>query len=278
MRSECYFCFIKTVENLIDKLQPEDKAAEEFIYSVHELLYRNREIPIPHLASKLYRIVDRNFNSSNIYGEEKFQANEILLAQYDYWKKVVRESVDPFKSAIKLAVIGNIIDYGAHTVEENITGQIKSLLNRELVIDKSDELRKEFDHATSILYLGDNAGEIVFDKLFIETTGHPNVTYVVRDRPVINDVTMSDTGQCRMDEICMVISNGSDAPSTLLECCSDEFLNAFLKADLIISKGQGNFESLKDEGHHNIFFLLMAKCGPIAGLLGVNKGDLVIID
>jgi hypothetical protein len=127
------------------------------------------------------------------------------------------------------------------------------------------------------LYLGDNCGEIVFDKLFIETMDHPNVTFAVRGNPVINDATLEDAAQVGLDNVCRVISNGFDAPSTLLEFCSDEFAEAYNNADLVISKGQGNFEGLMESRHPNEFFLLIAKCWPIANLLGVGKNDMVVL-
>ncbi len=138
------------------------------------------------------------------------------------------------------------------------------------------DLRDKINGSEKILYLGDNAGEIVFDKLFIETMQHPDVTFVVRGKPVINDVTFEDVRQTRIDNVCKVISNGYDAPSTLLEFCSEEFLDKFNTADLVISKGQGNFEGLMYTTHPNVFFLLMAKCEPMAELLGVNKGEMII--
>jgi uncharacterized protein with ATP-grasp and redox domains len=166
--------------------------------------------------------------------------------------------------------------YGAHSSPENIEDEIHKILDTDFAIDYTDELFKQINKAKSILYLGDNAGEIVFDKLFIETMQHKNVTYAVRGRPVINDVTFDDAQQVKMHQVATVISNGYDAPSTLIEHCSDEFQEAYLKAELVISKGQGNFEGLMDSRHNNLFFLLMAKCSPMAELLGVKKGNIVV--
>lgn len=114
------------------------------------------------------------------------------------------------------------------------------------------------------------------DKLFIETIGHSNVKYVVRDKPVINDVTMAHAQQCELEKFCKLISNGFDAPSTLPEFCSNEFVKEYNHADLIISKGQGNLEGLMNSHNPNLFFLLTPKCKPIAELLDVNVGDMVV--
>lgn len=143
-------------------------------------------------------------------------------------------------------------------------------------INMTEKLHSEIIKAERVLYLGDNCGEIVFDKLLIETINHPNITFAVRGKPVINDPTLEDAGQVGMDKVCKIISNGADAPSTLLELSSAEFVEEYQNADLIISKGQGNFEGLMEDSHPNIIFLLIAKCSPIADLLRVEKNDMVV--
>ncbi len=276
MRQECYFCHIKTIEKLINKFQPETKAADIFIFAVHDLLAENRDMANPYLARQIHRIARKHLNNNNLYKEEKHEANTLLLDQYAKWQNKVRKSEDPFHTAAKLAVIGNIIDYGAHSAESDITNQIISNFSKVLAIDETEALQDEIRKARSVLYLGDNAGEIVFDRIFIETMKHNNVTYAVRGKPVINDVTIEDAHQCGIDNICRIISNGYDAPSTLLEYCSEEFIKEYLGADLIISKGQGNFEGLMESKHPNLFFMLMAKCKPMAEMLNVKEGDIII--
>jgi hypothetical protein len=130
--------------------------------------------------------------------------------------------------------------------------------------------------AESVLYLGDNAGEMVFDKLFLETINHPHVYYAVKGSPVINDVTIEDAKRTEIDQVAQVIDNGYDAPSTLPEMSSAAFRNIYQKADLIISKGQGNFEGLMYRKDPRIFFLLIAKCQVIADYTGSRKGDILI--
>lgn len=276
MRPECYFCHIKTVQNLLAKFNPPLNIAEDFIFSVHEILGDNRSMINPRLATNIHRTAKLKLNAKDLYASEKLSANKLLLADYDYWRSYIDNSSNPFYTAVKLAVAGNIIDYGAHSVNGDIKGQIKSLLNTPFAIDKSNELKAAIQQAKSILYLGDNAGEVFFDRLLLETLNHSNVTFVTRGAPVINDITLDDAKQTGIDKICEVIHNGSDAPSTLLEFCSDEFLLAYSNADLIISKGQGNFEGLMNEKHPNTFFLLMAKCQPMAEMLGCAKNDLIV--
>ncbi|HEY9124266.1 MAG TPA: ARMT1-like domain-containing protein, partial [Bacteroidales bacterium] len=153
---------------------------------------------------------------------------------------------------------------------------IDKVLYSHFAIDHSAELKKAIAGAQTILYLGDNNGEIVFDKLFIETVGHPDVYFAVRGAPVINDVTLDDARYVGIDKVAKVISNGYDAPSTIVEHCSDEFRHIFEKADIVISKGQGNLEGLLHRTQKEVYFMLMVKCNVIADALQVNKGDFVV--
>nr|WP_319494857.1 ARMT1-like domain-containing protein [uncultured Desulfobacter sp.] len=277
MRHECYFCHIRTIEKLIDKFKPDENVAQDFILAVHKLIESNWDLSNPHMATEIHRMAKRHLHNTNLYAEEKLKANELLLKEYPHWQTIVNESQNPFFTAAKLSVIGNIIDYGAQSVKDDISSQINSFFRKDLKVDMTQELQNEINKAENILYLADNCGEIVFDKLFIETMNHPNITFAVRGKPVINDATLDDASQVGLDNVCRVISNGFDAPSTLLEFCSDEFAQAYDRSDLVISKGQGNFEGLMDSRHPNEFFLLIAKCHPIADLLGVSKNDMVVL-
>ncbi len=277
MRHECYFCHLRTIEKLIEKFKPDSTVSEAFVFALHKLIEANWKMANPELAAEIHRMARSHLKTTDLYAEEKSSANEILLNKYSHWKDVVNRSSNPFSTAAKLAVIGNIIDYGANSATGSIADQVESLYRKNLKIDMTADLENQIRNAKHVLYLGDNCGEIIFDRLFIETMNHPNLTYAVRGEPVINDVTLDDAEQAGMNNICRVISNGSDAPSTILEFCSDEFTAEFYKADLIISKGQGNFEGLMDNTHPNIFFLLIAKCHPIAKLLGVSKNDMVVV-
>lgn len=276
MKPDCYFCHIKTIENLVHKFKPENGLAEDLICSVHELLHEKMNVGNPELATDIHRVAKLKLKSNDLYSQEKFDSNSTILNNYSHWRNYIDHSNNPFHTAIKLAVIGNIIDYAAHSLNGDLITQVNSLLTKPLKVDKSKELQSAIDKAKSVLYLGDNAGEIVFDKLFLETINHPNVIFATRGYPIINDVTLEDAKQVGINNVCSTISNGYDAPSTLLEFCSDEFKEVYRTADLIISKGQGNFEGLMNKSHPNTFFLLIAKCNPIAKLIGCNKNDMIV--
>jgi hypothetical protein len=212
------------------------------------------------------------------YFNEKQQSNIQALELYKYWVKEVNNSNNPFDISLRLAIAGNIIDF-ATGEKFDINQTIQRVLKANFAIDHSEYLKEEIKKAKKILYLGDNAGEIVFDKLFIETLNHPNITYVVRGNPVLNDATMEDAISTGIINVVKkVISNGYGAPSTLVDKCSKEFQEHYYDADLIISKGQGNLEGLINNNYgRNIVFLLIVKCNVIADLLKVNKGDFVVV-
>ena len=143
-----------------------------------------------------------------------------------------------------------------------------------IATDDEKKIKRVLDAAHEILYIGDNAGECVFDKILIEEMKKP-VTYAVRDAPIINDATYEDAVQAGIDSVATIISSGTDAPGAILETCSAEFKKLYHNSSFIISKGQGNYEALSIE-MGPIFFLLKVKCQVIANDIGVNKGDIVL--
>jgi len=227
----------------------------------------------PEMGRIVYQLVNKLTGNEDPFREIKKSSNQLILNLYPKLEMMVENSKDRVLTAMRLATAGNIIDYGAPTsfeIEEEVTNCLKSNF---AVFDYS-EFKQALDNTESILYLGDNAGEIVFDKLLIEEL-EKNIIYVVRDKPIINDALIEDAHDCGLDKIAKVISNGSDAPGTALNLCSREFLEIYHKAPLIISKGQGNFETLSEE-KAPIFFLLKVKCPVIAKDIGCKVNDLIL--
>nr|AJG38145.1 hypothetical protein [bacterium enrichment culture clone fosmid MGS-K1] len=241
------------------------------------------EIPLeakpPEIAQRVYKIAHDITGNSDPYREIKSQANQTALSLYPRLKEIVVGSDDPLLAACKLAIAGNSIDFGPQVLHTNLDAIVDSALSVPFVCDDYQQFRSEVASCTRLLYLGDNAGEIVFDKLLIEQLLEHNsqieLTFVVRETPIINDATMDDAVAVELDKLTRVVSNGSDAPATILSQCSSEMLEIFDSSDIIIAKGQGNYESLSDE-EANIVFLLKCKCHVVADLLDVNVGDAVL--
>ncbi|MCX5809803.1 MAG: ARMT1-like domain-containing protein [Proteobacteria bacterium] len=211
------------------------------------------------------------------YRQAKDRFNRLALELLPELKAKVRSSPDPLKTSVRLAITGNVVDLGAKSglTEDEVRLIIAQTLSEPFHID-IESLRGEIDRASSILYLADNAGEIFFDRLLIEELPVERVTLAVRGGPVINDATMDDANAAGLHEIVRVIDNGSDAPGTILSDCNPEFRRCFKDADLIIAKGQGNYETLSDE-QANIFFLFRIKCVVVASLTGLEQGTNMLI-
>lgn len=271
----CITCFLKTYKRLFHKYNLSEQQQRAFLTFFNQTMEGQNSKSSPEIQRSLNNTFCRIIGVEDPFLEEKEDNNRVALELYNKWKPRVLDSENPFLLALRLAIAGNIMDYGANC-SFDIEGTIERVLNSNFAIDQSDRLKQQLMNAKMVLYLGDNAGEIVFDKLLIETIMHGNITYAVKGAPVLNDVTMNDAVQVGMHYAADVISNGYDAPSTILDRCSDEFMGVYNSADLIISKGQGNFEGLMNEKDPRIFFLLMAKCDLIAELLRVKKNDFVV--
>jgi damage-control phosphatase, subfamily I len=273
----CMACQFKTFEKLLNAHQVDYRKRQEFFGFFNLTMGRKYHLTMPEIHSELNDEFCRITGLTDIYSAEKQVSNEIALELYEQLKPQVLISSDPFNRALRLAIAGNIMDYGV-SADFDIHKTIEKVLTADFAIDHSILLKQQIQQAKKIVYLGDNAGEIVFDKLLIELMIHPNVIFVVRGSAVLNDATREDAHSVGMDVVADVIDNGSKVPSTVLSTCSPEFVKHYNEADLIISKGQGNFEGLIDENDPRIFFLLTVKCDVVAELIGVEKGSFVVFN
>ena len=274
---ECLACIInQTIKNLS---VVEEKYRDDVLRNViAELAKADYTLSPPELAKNTYDLIAKYTGGIDAYAEIKKISNKYILDLYDELKEIVEKSDDPFETALHLAVAGNIIDFGAkhNYSDEQIHHEIEKMLAADLSASHTDNLKQEIEAADKILYLGDNAGEIVFDKLFVEQLPTEKITFAVRGKPVINDATIEDAEEIGLTGLVNVIDNGSGYPGTVLKDCSTEFNKAFDEADLIISKGQGNYETLS-EVNKNIFFLLRVKCDIVARDLNRKLGDFIVL-
>ncbi len=233
------------------------------------------DCPPPKTARRIYGAVREITGVSDPFRRLKKESVRLALGHYERMKAAVAASDDPLRTAALVAIAGNVIDFGAHQ-NFDLEGEMQSVLGKPLAIDHYESFRRGVAEAGTILFLGDNAGETVFDRILIETMGK-RTFYAVRDIPIINDATVADAEESGIGRSARILSSGCDAPGTLLERCSPEFLELFRSADVIISKGQGNLECLSEE-EGPIFFLLKVKCPVITRHLGARNGGLVLMD
>jgi uncharacterized protein with ATP-grasp and redox domains len=215
------------------------------------------------------------------YEKIKRYYNKEILNVADKIRNLIKEADDKFDVALKIAITGNLIDFMAsHTFDEKVLMErIGKARELNMPVDHSKRLYEKLKTANTLLYLGDNCGEIVLDKIFIEyiKTAFPGIKvyFAVRGKPIVNDVTVEDAHMVNMQEVAEIISNGDGSLGTVIQNASAEFRTVFYKADVIISKGQGSFESLSEIDRNDIFFLFMAKCNRVAKLLEVANLSIV---
>jgi hypothetical protein len=214
------------------------------------------------------------------YREEKIRSNAIVLDMYEDLQKEIENNGDPVDKAIRFAIAGNIMDYGAKS-EFNIHDTLQRLKHEKLKINDSMELRHDIKNADTIAYLTDNAGEIVFDRLLMETIdktyGKKKWHVFVKARPIINDATLDTAKQAGLDGVENVIIDAIDFGRNYDDRTDPGFLKKLATYGVAISKGQGNYEALSDASGINFYFLLMAKCPVIAKDIGVETGDILAI-
>jgi len=276
---DCIPCFIRqTVEVL--RFVTDDSDLQERIVKkvlVETAQFDLRQSP-PYMARRIHEYVRNITGVKDPYKQVKERFNRAALEMYPKLKKIVQGSSDPVAEAIKISIAGNIIDFGATAgiSEELVEETLKCCLRQEIPGDMLERFKESVSDARYILFLGDNAGETVFDRILIEEMPMERIVYAVKGGPIINDATLEDAEAAGLTGIVRVIDNGCDAPGTILSLCSTGFLDEFAKADLVIAKGQANYETLSEVKDKEIFFLLKIKCPVIAADIGYNTGEMVV--
>lgn len=243
------------------------------------------KLPPPQIARAGYSILNKYSSIPDPYKKIKRQSNRLALRLLGKLKNKVDRARNSLLAAVELAIAGNIIDFGVKNrlnIKEElkrITAE-KSRAKRRNRIFHYPAFKKSLKNAKSILYLADNAGEVVFDRILIEEIKkkYPGkiIFYAVKEKPIINDALLEDALFCGIDRVARIISNGTDAPGTILSLCSSDFKKIYKSADMVISKGQGNFESLS-KAKKEIFFLFMVKCPVVAREVKGRIGDYVLL-
>ena len=274
---DCIPCFFRQALMASRIVGADEKTQKEILNRVSKLISDlSLENTPPEIGKVVYQIVNGLTGNGDPFEKFKKESNKLALKLYPGLKRKISGFEDRILAAMKLAAAGNIID-PASSVSFDINREVEELekcFEKDFAVFDYLKFKQALKNAEYILYLGDNAGEIVFDRILIEELGK-KVIYAVREKPIINDVLINDAYDCGIDKVAKVISSGSDAPGTVLSICSPEFLRIYNRAPLIISKGQGNFEALSEE-RKPIFFLLKAKCNVIAKDIGCDINDMIL--
>ena len=282
---DCVPCFFRQAIEAARLAGADEINQKEIIDEIGRLMANfSLDSSPPAMGRIVYGIVKNKTGKFDPFKEIKKRSNKFVLGFLPELKKKIEKSNNRLQTAVKLSILGNIIDYGVKNCL-NIEEEMDKIIN--LDFDVCNRERQAFfdyqefmcalEETDTILYLADNAGEVAFDRLLIEELNElkKKVIYVVRDKPIINDALMEDAKDCGIDKYAHIISSGVDTPGVILDFCSEEFLKLYQEAEFIISKGQGNFEALSEE-EKSIFFLFKVKCSIVARHIGCKVGEAVL--
>ena len=279
IKEDCISCIINQSAKVADAIGA-DSALKSYLTSIVEMMSKDfsfKDTP-PEIASGVYEKMSIIANKHDLYDEVKIHSTKKALSFIPLLKEKLSNSSNKFLTATKIAVAGNVIDLAAE-VEFDLEEELLKIFDTDFAYDDFDKFELELETAKSIVILGDNVGEHIFDYLFIEVLKklypHINITYMVRGNPIINDVTMKEAREAGFDNICDLIDSGVNTPGFAYNRANTYSQELFDNADLVISKGMGNYECLSPSHRKNICFLLKVKCGVVADSLGRDIGDIV---
>ncbi|UCC13068.1 MAG: DUF89 family protein [candidate division WOR-3 bacterium] len=271
---ECIPCFFKQALTAAQIARLDEakikKVFDRIAASIPEI---SLETSPPEIGMMIYKIIYHTADTDDPFNEIKKTTTDLLLKRYADMKKMIHAARDPIYTALRFAAIGNVIDLGANP-DCDVEDELARLHDSDFDVCDYQEFRNSMKGTRNILYIADNAGETVMDRLLIEQMGKATI-YAVRSRPIINDATCDDARQAGIDQVADIMSSGSDAPGTVWSLCTEEFKRKFAEADMVISKGQGNYETLSDQ-ERSMYFLLKVKCPVIARDIHIRTGSLVL--
>ncbi len=278
---QCLSCFERQVADVCAMSQLGAAESEAILDVVRGKIETfSLDCPPIRMAIEIHDLIRTESGIADPYAKIKKISNEVCSDCSVLWEDRVSISKNPLETAVKIAIAGNIIDCGAYGLRKvsrsDLVNVVQDVLLRPLEGDDVKSFQDLVNNAKSILYIGDNAGEVFFDKPLLNLLPVEKVIYAVRGGPVLNDATIEDARIAGIDDICRLIDTGDNAPGVLLERCSDEFTSIFKNSDLVISKGQGNYESLSEMSDKTIVFLTKVKCEIIAEDIGFQLNSNVI--
>jgi len=273
---DCISCILRQAIEASKMVTDNEKIIDEIIDEYSKMIPDIRNSgPTPLVVSQIQKMIKEKTNIEDPYQKLKEKNIKMAMDIYQDLTDLIKNDEDPLKKALILSATGNVIDAGI-SVKIKVEESILNTMEKGLSIDDYQKFTKKMKSAKQLLIIGDNAGEAVLDKLLLKKLKEYDVEliYAVREEPVLNDITLKEAKLIGLDDYAKIISSGCTAPGMLIEQANEEFLNIYNKADLVISKGQGNLEGLT-EAKRPIFFLLKAKCDLIAEYLDVDLNDLV---
>lgn len=278
---ECGPCFLRQAREAMDLSTDDEKLKMEIMEEIFKYLsVRFKEDTNSNkTGSMMHKLIKEKTGCGDPYFKEKIEGNKLALKYLPDVKKILDED-DSLENHVKIAIIGNILDFGAFTLDDDIESVIKNSLKKDLVIKDIEEFENSLKTNDKVLYLVDNTGEIVFDKLLLSKIKEYDldITIAVKSEPILNDACMAEALDAGLDEFGEIVEIGCGTVGYVDSEISEEFREIFDNHRFIISKGMGNYEGLTeiDLSNKEIYFLLCAKCNTISRDIGVNLHDMLL--
>jgi len=271
---ECFGCVLQQFTSELDLINLDLDTRTRIVKEALVILGEAQDsATAPELSGQLHSMLRDNIGDIDAYAESKRKSHQLALGYQEELRGLIGNGPNKFEQGIKVSATGNLVDV-IYAREYHLWDEVESSVNQDLLGGGLAPFQQKITEASHLLFLADNVGETVFDKVFIEILDIP-VIYAVKGGPILNDATLEDARAAGIDQIAEIVETGSRSPGTILDQCTDDFRKLFDEAPLVLAKGQGNYETLDDHGD-KIFFLLRLKCPLISREIGFPHGSLVL--
>lgn len=279
IKSDCKVCILNQTKRVLETIDVDSQTSEKIIDEVLEILSKqNYNLTPPEVADKTYSKISEITKIQDLYREEKLKATIKAKSFEQFLKSKIESSNNRLLTALKIAVAGNVLDLATPN-NFDLSSEIEKIFDKDFSIDDSSILESKLQYAKEILILGDNAGEHIFDKIFIESikTLYPNliINYATRGKAIINDITFQEALDDGLNDICNLVDSGVDTPAFIYQRANSQIQTIYNRSDFIISKGMGNFETLNTIYDKEIFFIFKVKCLVVSNQIRKPIGDII---
>ena len=275
----CVECIINQSKRVADAIHADKELTSQIVQAVEKMApsFSFEQSP-PEVAVAVYEKMARIAGKEDLYDEVKKLSTQKAQEFVPYLEKEISDSATPLLTATKVAVAGNVIDLAAEYTFD-LHEELDKIFHTNFAVNDFNKLQERLSKSSTLLYIADNAGEHIFDRIYIKTIRslYPNVDvyYMTRGNAIINDVTYEEAQEADFEELCHLVNSGVDTPGFVYARANKASQELFDSADVIITKGMGNYECLSDVKRDNLFFLLKIKCNVVARSLGKDVGDII---
>ena len=278
LKPDCFSCLYNQALRVTKALECDEGCAKDMMQEAARVLASiDSELSPPEAAVPLYERLAQVAGVEDVYAKQKQKTVEHAKPFVAQAKERIQKSSLPLATALRAAVAGNVIDF-ATQVSFKLEEEFERVFTAPFALDHQKAFFEELAKAKRLVIIGDNVGEHLFDKLLMQEIKKAfdlDIYYFVRGKPIINDVTIKEAREAKLDEVCEIVDSGVDTPGFVFERASKKAKEIFLSADVVLAKGMGNYEVMESRKDSRVYFLFKVKCSVVAGHIGKNVGDLI---